>query len=353
MKINFVLPFYTKVPGGGTKIMYEYANRLALLGNDIVIYHLVDAPYFHYSLPKLFRKIINLVIYQNKPIVDWFKFHDTVKLKFADNLNDESIRDADATITTWWSLAEPLQKLNKSKGKKINLIQDYEVWEGNEELVLKSYSIHNVQKIGISPFIIEKVKLVDRQIFYIPNSINEKHFNSFTEFYKRKKESFLMLYSNEQRKASDIGIKAFVVLKKKFPNINLTLFGTYQKPKNLPDWINYKQNPDNLPELYNQNRYFVTNSISEGWGLPSHEAMACGNLLICTAIEGHKQFYDNFDGVLTYKAGSVDSLVEVAEKLLSIPENIQMELSEKNEKINQIYSWDNAVQKLISIIENE
>lgn len=353
MKINFVLPFFAKVPGGGTKVMYEYANRLANIGHDIAIYHLVDAPYFEYYRPKFLRKLINIILYRNIPQPDWFEFNKKITLKFADCLDDNFIRDADATIITWWSLVEPLSRLSKSKGKKINLIQDYEDWTGHVDLLEKSYQFKNISKIGISPFVIEKVKEYDEDIHYIPNAIDNDKFSLTKNFNDRKSLSFCMMYSNEPRKASTIGLQAFEILKEKYKDLKVTLFSTYIKPINLPDWIDFIHNPKHLNQLYNEHRYFVTNSISEGWGLPAHEAMACGNILICTKIKGHEQFYNHFEGVVTYEAGSVKSLVDQIEKIMILSEDKQLEISKKNEEIKEVYNWDKALHKLIEIIENE
>lgn len=44
MKLNFILPFFPLKPGGGCKIMYEYANRFGEKGYDVQIYHVTTLP---------------------------------------------------------------------------------------------------------------------------------------------------------------------------------------------------------------------------------------------------------------------------------------------------------------------
>src|SRR5687768_12298160 len=39
MRINFLLPFYPKLPIGGFKVHYEYANRLAERGHSVSVLH--------------------------------------------------------------------------------------------------------------------------------------------------------------------------------------------------------------------------------------------------------------------------------------------------------------------------
>ena len=352
MKINFVLPFYTKVPGGGTKIMYEYANRLSILGHNVVIYHLVRCPYFNYKRYYIVQKLINLFIYKNKPIINWFIFDKKIQLKFLNRLNND-IRDADATVVTWWSLVEPLSKLKDSKGKKINIIQGYEDWTGHEDLLKKSYQFKNVVKIGISPFVIEKVKEINDNIIYIPNSVDSDKFFQTKKITDREKLSFCMMYSEEKTKASHIGIKAFINLKKDFPNLILTMFGTLPRPIDLPSWIKYIQNPENLNLLYNDHRYFVTNSILEGWGLPAHESMCCGNILICSDIKGHKQFYDKFDGVFKYKCGDGEDLINLIKHIINISDDCLINYSSINITIKEVYSWSKTIPKFLSIFNEK
>jgi len=353
MKYNFILPFYTKVPSGGTKIMYEYANRLAILGHEVTVYHCIEAPYFKYakSRPFILRKLITHLVYKNVANSPWFPFDEKVKLKFIDRLVNKYVSDADVTVVTWWSLVQPLSLLVDSKGVKVNLIQDYENWEGNEELLHQSYSFSNIVKIGISPYVIDSVKNFDDAVHYIPNAIDStKYFTDF-DFDKRDGLSFCMLYSNEPRKGSYIGIKAFIDLKIQYNDISLTLFGTSERPIELPEWIEYISNQSDLKDLYNKHAYFVSNSLEEGWGLPVHEAMACGCVIICTKIDGHRQFYEGSEGVFVYEKGNSENLVKILESVLDKPSDQLSVLSNLNINAVSQFEWDKVINRFIEIVE--
>ena len=355
MVYNFVLPFYTKIPSGGTKIMYEYANRLALLGHDVTIYHCIDTPYFNYprNRPFFLRKLITQLIYRNKADSSWFQFFGSVKLQFIDRLADKYIKDADVTVVTWWSLVQPLSLLSSTKGIKVNLIQGYENWEGNNHLLHQSYTFKNVIKIGISPYVINIVKRFDHEIYYIPNSIDSRLYFKDLNFTKRKQKSFCMLYSDLAIKGSKFGIDAFLQLKCYDNEISLTLFGTSSRPEGLPEWIEYYGSLSNLKDLYNRHAYFVSNSLEEGWGLPVHEAMACGCIIICTNIPGHSQFYENSTGVFVYECGSSGSLIRAVQSILKKPLESLNALSHENRDAVSLFEWDNAVSRFLEIIEKE
>lgn len=60
---------------------------------------------------------------------------------------------------------------------------------------------------------------------------------------------------------------------------------------------------------------------------------------------------DNFDGVYTYQAGDSNDLVDKIVYLLERDERILNAESKMNAKIKDIFNWDNAVQKLLTIIK--
>lgn len=63
MKLNFILPFFPLKPGGGCKIMYEYANRFGEKGYDVQIYHVTTLPYMKYKYPHWLRYLRNNILY--------------------------------------------------------------------------------------------------------------------------------------------------------------------------------------------------------------------------------------------------------------------------------------------------
>ena len=79
MKLNFILPFFPLKPGGGCKIMYEYANRFGEKGYDVQIYHVTTLPYMKYKYPHWLRYLRNNILYiHSKPA--WFTFNSQVKV---------------------------------------------------------------------------------------------------------------------------------------------------------------------------------------------------------------------------------------------------------------------------------
>lgn len=353
MIFNFILPFFTTSPGGGTKIMYEYATRLADKGHTVRVYHSLNTPYTIYPKNRPFwvRKLISLVKYKNKARSSWFNFNDKVELKFADRISDTCIEDADVTISTWWSLVEPVSKLRNSTGKKINLVQGYEIWEGNENLVHDSYKFNNVQYVCITNYLVEKVLShnPNADVKVIFNAIDKNKFFVTNDIKNRNPLSVCMLYSsNNKVKGSLFGISALKELRNNFPNLEVNIFGTEERPKVIPSWMNYFQQPDNLNEIYNNNAIFLSPSITEGWALPPAEAMTCGCLFVGTNISGHEAYLFS-DHSVKVEPSNVESIVEALTMIFNNNE-LRIKKAEIGCLFIKKFNWETAVENFLKII---
>ena len=72
-RVNFILPFPTKRPNGGPKIMYTYANLLAEKGYNVQIYHSLNTSYTKYKKPYFIRAILHKLRKTSQP--KWFELH--------------------------------------------------------------------------------------------------------------------------------------------------------------------------------------------------------------------------------------------------------------------------------------
>src|SRR4051812_45620810 len=71
VRIGFVLPGISRVPVGGYKVVYEYANRLARLGHAITLFH----PRYWGDVSKsslLVHRPIRAAVGRGSSSVDWF-----------------------------------------------------------------------------------------------------------------------------------------------------------------------------------------------------------------------------------------------------------------------------------------
>lgn len=174
VKINFILPFKPRRPAGGFRVMYEYANRLAGKGYQVHLTYPVKTPYMKYRLPYIARCILSKI--EGFTNDKWFDFDPSITMSYVPpEVKDKYIEDADIVIATWWSTVLEMGKLSPSKGKKINLIQGFENWEGHEDLLYASYSMADTVNIVVAAYLEKIVRQhTQNRIELIENGIDDR-----------------------------------------------------------------------------------------------------------------------------------------------------------------------------------
>lgn len=344
LKINMVLPFPVTKPVGGAKIMYEYANRLALSGHDIIIYHSIKRPFKKSKTPLWLKRIIFFIRGVARP--SWFPLNDKIKSVIVPEITNEYIEEADIVISTWWQMTYAVSLLSDTKGKKFNLIQDYEIWKGEEDKVDASFSLP-VTNIVIAKYLYDLVeKKSGKAPIHIPLSIDNKLFYQKLIPANKNPHSIIMMYSEEKRKGTKYGLACLQKLKDKFPDLQVTLFGVYPKPDNLSPTFSYYQRPNNLLDLYNNAAIFVTPSLGEGWALPPAEAMSCGCAIVCTNIGGHLDYAKHNETALLFEPGNEDEMYLKIESLLNDNEKRINLANSGHQLITTIFNWEQSVLKM-------
>lgn len=345
-RVNFILPSFPTKPGGGVKIMFEFANRLVAKGHKVTILYSVSRPFKRSKTPVWLR----LLIFKMRGPVRWFKLDKNIHQKLVPEIADKYVPDADATLCTWWQMAYAVNGLSASKGNKCNLIQGYEIWTGQEEAVHQSYKLP-LRHAVIASYL---QKIVERHAGtkppMVPLAIDDTVFKLTTPANERDPATVIMLYSLEPVKGSEYGIEALTALKKIVPGLRVTLFSVFDRPETIPSWMEFHTRPANLPELYNKNAVFISPSLGEGWALPPAEAMACGCTVVCTNIGGHADY--SFDGktALLTEAKNPDDMVEKVLRVISQPD-LRLKLSAAgNQLINTEFNWATSVSRLESVL---
>lgn len=351
LRIHVVLPGLTTKAGGGTKIMYEYANRLAQRGHEVHVYHSVAKPFRPMKSPLWFKWALSF--FRNTFSKKWFIFEPSVQLHVVPDITDAYLPNADVVFSTWWELAYRIADLAPEKGKKFNLIQDEEVWAGFSEKVYQSYSLpitHLVIARYLQELVLEKS---GKKPLLQNNAINLSRFYLTKPITERIVPRVIMLYSEERRKGSAFGLAALRRLKKRIPNLEVILFSTFSKPEGLEPWIFFYQKPQNLPELYNEASVFFSPSLGEGWALPPAEAMACGCAVVCTNIGGHADYA--IDGKTALLVPPSNEKV-MEERLFDVLSNLELKntlAKNGNEFISTQFNWETSVTQLEKIfLEN-
>jgi len=340
LRISVVLPFPATRPGGGVKIMYEYANRLQARGHQVQVFHSIRRPFKKMKSPLWWKQLLYRIRGAARP--KWFPLDERISSSIVPEITDRYLPDADIVLSTWWEMAYMTSALSPSKGLPFQLIQDYEVWTGREEQVHASYALR-ARPLVIARYLQELVeKHTGIRPVHIPNAIDTTRFQLHTTPEARKADSTIMLYSKEPRKGTSYGLEALKLLKQEVPGLEVTLFGVFDKPE-LPDWIQYHRQPRNLTELFNRNALFFSPSLGEGWALPPAEAMACGCAVVCTDIGGHADYARAGETALLVPPKDSAALKE-ALLLLVRNQDLRLRLAQNGQAlINTAFSWEASV----------
>jgi len=326
MKITFVLPTITI--GGGVRVVFEYANRLQGRGHEVSIVYPIIPPFPNDLLRQFGLKdsISKFLKVRSSAKGSWKTNAKLIrvptlspKLKW---MFERKIPDADVIIATEWRTAYAVAGLGEEKGEKFHFIQNYECWEvWNDERCWKraeeisektgepihlamaevdtsDLPFHNTKKLVDNAF---KLPLRKITISSWLKELIEKKFDQkvegvvingvdFNKFYNKnktwnEKKRILTPYRDMRWKGVEDAIKAFEVVRKKYPDVQFAMFGP-TKGK-IPNWIEYYENPsdEELRRLYCITDIFVSPNWL-GFDLPCMEAMMCKCAVITTNVGG-------------------------------------------------------------------
>lgn len=301
LKINFILSEWTQRPVGGYKLIYQYANYFVQQGHDVAIYYNLYPSKRRVPRPigSIKRKVD---FYKQNKKIRWFHIDSRVKL-IVGVYKGSQIRKSDVVIATAVTTAQFVNELPKSAGRKFYFIQNHEV--GNmkytEKMVNATYKFH-MTNIVISSWLAD---IVERVAGKRPIIISD--FILATDFYlpqvsKTRENTVSLLNHGDPTKRTTFGLETLKEVKKLVPDLKVLLFGTYEKPTILPDWIEFYYRPsiDRLrDDIYGRSKIYLMPSVQEGWGLTGMEAMASGAVPIAS----------KYGGMLDYMTNQIDSLL--------------------------------------------
>lgn len=351
--ITFILASPSKVPNGGHKIIYEYADRLAEKYNVNIVY-VISLPYQKHQIykfvPDIFRYCIFLFLFK---LVwkRWYNFRNIVKEQIVYQICDDNIPKTDIGIATFWSTSYALDQLENIK-QKYYFIQSYETWAGSEEYVNSSYLL-NMTNLVITHSLEEKINELGGKVeAIIPNGLDLNEFKLVNLPEKRDSFSIIMMYHQAKWKGGADGIKALSSIKKKYPKLKVTFFSVFPRSVGIPKWIEYVENPSQkeLITLYNEHAIFLCTSWYEGFGLPGAEALACGCALVTTDNKGCREYAKQEETAIVVEPRDIDG-IEVAIEKMILDDKYRIHMALEGNKFIQKFSWDNAVKKLESILE--
>lgn len=102
--------------------------------------------------------------------------------------------------------------------KKYYLIQSFEDWDGDKNSVIKTWKM-KLNKIVIAPWLADIAQKLNEKWILIENGFDQQKFYITTPIEKKDKYSITMLWHDHPLKACNIGLKAIMLVKQKYPEL--------------------------------------------------------------------------------------------------------------------------------------
>ncbi|WKZ60984.1 MAG: glycosyltransferase family 1 protein [Cyclobacteriaceae bacterium] len=218
--------------------------------------------------------------------------------------------------------------------------------------------------------IIERLKIPENRIHVIHNGINSRFkknddkriLESFTKKYNLPERYILFIGNSSHRKNPERVLKAYVKYysKKKAdalalvtPGLSRNYVNEYLKIINEEHAQNHIYTPgyvdsDDLPLLYSCSTLFLFPSLSEGFGMPVLEAMACGVPVITSNLSSIPEIAGNAAKLIDpYNTEAITSAIE---DLLENP-TLMYSLGERGIQQAEKFRWAKVAEKTMEIYE--
>jgi glycosyltransferase involved in cell wall biosynthesis len=346
MKITFVLPFAGLA--GGNRVVAVYAKKLTERGHDVTV---VSQPLRALSARNKLRSLFKGQGWPKPeaktPLLDFLGVRHIV-LDAPRAVVDADIPNADAIIATWWETAEWVAELDKSKGERFYLLQDYEVFPYLPvQRVINTYFLP-FRKIAVSGYIRHMLSkhhgVVNTSVIH--NSVDIHQFNAPPRV-KNKIFTVGFMYTSAPRKKIELALDVIKQIKQ-HKNLKVIAFGskTPSGAHRLPDRVEYYERPDQttIPKIYAQCDVWLFTSEAEGFGLPLLEAMACRTPVISTDAGAAPDLVDGQNGCIV--ATSAKSFIDKVEMFREMDSRTWLSYSQHAYDTSRSYSWDDATDLL-------
>lgn len=351
--ITFIFPSPAFGPTGGYKVAYEYANRLVADGYRV---NIVYAGSIFWAKKTLYYKMTNCVRYVQRYLKgfscrNWFPLDERVKEVFAFSLNYRHVPKSDIYIATSPYTAMYVKDYPVESSCKYYFIQGYENWGNVTDEMLRNTYHYDLQKIVISKWLGNVMEEENEDYILIQNGFDFNYFKLDTDIRNRDKLKIAMAYNSTPLKGCKYAIEALTIVRQKYPQLTVNMFGIEPRPMILPEWYHYEQQPNMAihNKIYNESAIYIASSLNEGWGLTVGEAMICGAAVACTDNLGYREMAK--DGETALLSPIKDSMA-LANNIVRLIEDdeLRFRIAENGNKFIKKFSWDVSYKKLLETL---
>lgn len=113
------------------------------------------------------------------------------------------------------------------------------------------------------------------------------------------------------------------------------------------------QNSSEMINLFSLSKFYVSTTMSEGFGLPALESMACKCIPVLPFEGGHNDFAIDRINAFFYKLNDKKNLIKILDYLLTLKINDLEKFQENCQKTSKNFTWNRFCKSFYNFIENE
>ena len=342
MKITFIIGQYKRI-SGGNRIIFEYANRLQKLGNDVNLYSLAK-PAKWYRVDHWKRILNKKITIIPSEFIDWLE--NSIPINELSYNDEKLIPDSDILLATAWQTAYFANRLPNRKGNKFYLVQsDESIWAREKEKAHATYCMP-FKKIVVSTWLKDIMKnKYQQEANILLNPVNKSLFYRKTENLSSVFR-VCFLHHDYEFKGYKEAMEAVKIVRSRNYKIEPVVFGEkIQDPSPLYEdagfrfEYHYRPTGEALRQLYTSCGIYMCASWHEGSGLPGMEAIACGAALVTTDTGGSRDYALDGETALVSPPRQPEQLANNLVRIIS-DESLRFKLVEKGaQKIGE-HTWD-------------
>ena len=358
MRITFLLPSDNLT--GGNRVVAIYAQQLMARGHEVLV---VTCAPDRLTLRDQAKLILKGDWQALRHPVGTLPGHIALAgvphkvLERPRAITAADLPDADILIATWWETALWMHAMPADKGRKVHLLQGYEVWLGPHVVsqVHDALRLPNL-KIAISSDLKQTIEqqLGNLGIHVIPNAVDLTQFNAPARE-RNDPPTVGFVYATAAIKGADICIRACALARQQIPELKVVAFGADQPASSLPlpPGTEFFHRPAQaaLKNIYARCDAWLFGSRLDSFGLPILEAMACRTPLIAVPVGAATDLLGDGTGVLVAR----ESPEEMAAAIVAMCRQSADEWQRRSQRAYRkahSYSWDDAATRLLQVLQS-
>lgn len=363
MRVTFLMPADDLT--GGNRVVATYASNLQTRGHRV---HVVSSGHPRPTLREYLRAVrhgrLAALHARMRPEPGHIARSGVphTMLTQARPIVTTDVPDADIVISTWWETAVWMHALPASKGRKMHMLQGYEVWGGDDarDQVHDALRLPN-RKIAISSGLRQEIesRLGNLGITVIPNAVDCTQFDAPPRAKSSRPTVGFIYAANSPFKGVDRAIQAILLAREKIPELQVVAFGATAPSADLPlpAGTHFVRQPrqDHLASLYAACDAWLFTSRVDSFGLPILEAMACRTPVIGVPVGAAPDLLHDDTGILLQDVTEDRMPETIATAILRVSGMSGGDWQAMSDRAYQkahAYTWEDATDQLELLLDD-